>query len=121
MIGSNWLKIAGAAGLALILLVLKLNAQDRDSSIPVVPVGDDAYLKWEDLPRQRIGVRAYMRSTYDRTGGNRDADASHFLYQQADDFNVTLDTAGPGVLFFVRTNHHHVAATWPELSSGLIV
>jgi hypothetical protein len=48
-----------------------------------------------------------MRSTYDRTGGNRDADASHFLYQEADDFNVTLDVTGPGVLYFVRTNHHH--------------
>ena len=48
-----------------------------------------------------------MRSTYDRTGGNRDADASHFLYQEADDFNVALDVAGPGVLYFVRTNHHH--------------
>ncbi len=76
-------------------------------TLPVVPIGDDAYLMWDRLPYHRIGVRAYMRSTYDRTGGNRDADASHFLYQQADDFNVTLDAAGPGVLYFVRTNHHH--------------
>jgi hypothetical protein len=75
--------------------------------IPEVPVGDDAYLMWDRLPQQRLGVRAYMRSTYDRTGGNRDADASHFLYQEADDFNVALDTTGPGVLYFVRTNHHH--------------
>jgi hypothetical protein len=70
-------------------------------------VGDDAYLMWDRLPYHRIGVRALMRSTYDRTGGNRDADASHFLYQQADDFNVALDVTGPGVLYFVRTNHHH--------------
>jgi hypothetical protein len=75
--------------------------------LPLAPIGDDAYLMWDRLPYHRIGLRAYMRSTYDRTGGNRDADASHFLYQQADDFNVTLDAAGPGVLYFVRTNHHH--------------
>ncbi|HEY3394599.1 MAG TPA: DUF2961 domain-containing protein [Lacipirellulaceae bacterium] len=79
----------------------------EDGDIPIVPIGDDAYLMWNHLPYHRIGMRAYMRSTYDRTGGNRDADASHFLYQQADDFNVTLDVAGPGVLYFVRTNHHH--------------
>ena len=48
-----------------------------------------------------------MRSTYDRTGGNEGADASHFLYQTADDFNVTLDVAGPGVLYFARYNHWH--------------
>ena len=48
-----------------------------------------------------------MRSTYDRRGGNEGADASHFLYQQADDFNVALDVAGPGVLYFVRCNHWH--------------
>ena len=78
-----------------------------DENVPIVPIGDDAYLMWDRLPYHRIGVRAYMRSTYDRTGGNRDADASHFLYQQADDFNVALDVAGPGVLYFVRTNHHH--------------
>ena len=35
------------------------------------------------------------------------ADASHFLYQQADDFNVTLDVQGPGILYFVRYNHWH--------------
>jgi hypothetical protein len=75
--------------------------------IPIVPVADDAYLMWDRLPYHRIGVRAFMRSTYDRTGGNRDADASHFLYQGADDFNVALDVTGPGVLYFVRTNHHH--------------
>jgi hypothetical protein len=48
-----------------------------------------------------------MRSTYDRAGGNEGADASHFLYQQADDFNVTLDVEGPGVLYFARYNHWH--------------
>lgn len=74
---------------------------------PVIPVGLDAYRMWDKLPYQRIGVRAYMRSTYDRQGNNRSADASHFLYQQSDDFNVTLDVKGPGVLYFMRTNHWH--------------
>src|SRR5207248_1152168 len=74
---------------------------------PVIPIGLDAYLMWERWPYQRIGVRAYMRSTYDRAGGNEGADASHFLYQLADDFNVTLDVAGLGVLYFVRCNHWH--------------
>src|SRR6266567_1289221 len=74
---------------------------------PVIPVGPDAYKMWDRWPYQRIGARAYMRSTYDRTGGNHSADASHFLYQEADDFNVTLDVAGPGVLYFARYNHWH--------------
>jgi hypothetical protein len=74
---------------------------------PVIPVGLDAYRMWDHWPSQRIGERAYMRSTYDRRGGNEGADASHFLYQLADDYNVTLDVAGPGVLYFARYNHWH--------------
>jgi hypothetical protein len=74
---------------------------------PVIPVGLDAYRQWDRWPYQRIGVRAYMRSTYDRAGGNERADASHFLYQLADDFNVSLDVQGPGVLYFARYNHWH--------------
>jgi hypothetical protein len=75
--------------------------------LPEIPIGLDAYRQWERWPQQRIGVRAYMRSTYDRTGGNHAADASHFLYQLADDKNVTLDVRGPGVLYFARCNHWH--------------
>src|ERR1044071_58128 len=71
---------------------------------PVIPVGMDAYKMWDRWPYQRIGARAYMRSTYDRTGGNHTADASHYLYQEADDFNVTLDVAGPGVLYLALYN-----------------
>jgi hypothetical protein len=74
---------------------------------PVIPVGLDAYRQWDRWPYLRVGARAYMRSTYDRSGGNEGADASHFLYQQADDFNVTLDVEGPGVLCFARYNHWH--------------
>jgi hypothetical protein len=72
-----------------------------------IPVGLDAYRMWDRWPYQRIGVRAYMRSTYDRSGGNERADASHFLYQLAEDRNVTLDVEGPGELYFVRYNHWH--------------
>ncbi|HWL17214.1 MAG TPA: DUF2961 domain-containing protein [Opitutus sp.] len=74
---------------------------------PTIPVGLDAYRQWEDWAVQRIGVRAYMRSTYDRKGGNERADASHYLYQLAENKNVTLDVAGPGVLYFARYNHWH--------------
>lgn len=74
---------------------------------PVIPVGFDVYRLWERWPYQRVGARAYMRSTYDRKGGNERADASHFLYQLADDYNVTLDVQGPGILYFVRYNHWH--------------
>lgn len=74
---------------------------------PVIPVGADAYRQWDRWPVQRIGARAYMRSTYDRRGGNEGADAAHFLYQLRDDFNVTLDVAGPGILYFARYNHWH--------------
>jgi hypothetical protein len=74
---------------------------------PPIPVGADAYTQWDRWAYQRIGERAYMRSTYDRAGGNAFADGSHFLYQTADDFSVTLDVAGPGVLYFTRYNHWH--------------
>src|SRR5438445_9978295 len=86
---------------ALLLLAAVAAAQ------PPIPVGLDAYRQWDRWPYQRIGVRAYMRSTYDRSGGNEGADASHFLYQFSDEQNVTMDTLGPGVLYFVRTNHWH--------------
>ena len=78
-----------------------------DTSPPVIPVGYDAFRMWERWPYQRIGMRTYMRSTYDRAGGNEMADASHFLYQLADDRNVTLEIEGKGILSFVRFNHWH--------------
>jgi hypothetical protein len=82
-----------------------------------IPVGVDAYRAWDQWPRQRIGMRAYMRSTYDRLGGNEGADASHFLYQLADDFNVTLDVEGPGILLFSRYNHWH-GSPWHYVVDG---
>ncbi|HLY12683.1 MAG TPA: DUF2961 domain-containing protein [Planctomycetota bacterium] len=77
------------------------------SEPPVIPVGLDAYRRWDRWYLQRIGARAYMRSTYDRKGGNESADASHFLYQESDEFNVPLDVQGPGILYFARYNHWH--------------
>jgi hypothetical protein len=88
-------------------IVFLTSAAWAETDPPVIPVGPDAYLQWELWPYQRIGARAYMRSTYDRLGGNEGADASHFLYQVRDDFNVTMDVAGAGVLYFVRYNHWH--------------
>lgn len=83
----------------------------------MLPVGLDAYRMWDRWPQQRIGERAYMRSTYDRQGGNEGADASHFLYQRSDDFNVTLDVRSPGVLYFARFNHWH-GSPWHFVVDG---
>lgn len=88
-------------------LFLPIGISAQDTQLPTIPIGVDAYLQWERLPYLRLGMRAYMRSTYDRTGNNRTADASHYLYQEADNFNVSLDVKSPGVLYFVRTNHFH--------------
>jgi D-arabinan exo alpha-(1,3)/(1,5)-arabinofuranosidase (non-reducing end) len=82
-----------------------------------IPIGLDAYREWVLWPYQRIGMRAYMRSTYDRRGGNEGADASHFLYQLADDDNVTLDVEGSGILYFVRFNHWH-GSPWHFVVDG---
>jgi len=84
---------------------------------PIIPVGLDAYRMWDKWAYLRIGQRTYMTSTYDRLGHNEDADASHFLYQLADDRNVTLDVAGPGVLAFARYNHWH-GSPWHYIIDG---
>src|SRR3954447_7194861 len=99
-----------------LLGILSFHAVRADEP-PAIPVGLDAYRMWDRWPQQRIGVRAYMRSTYDRRGGNEGADASHFLYQKADDFNVTLDVAGSGVLYFARYNHWH-GSPWHYVVDG---
>jgi D-arabinan exo alpha-(1,3)/(1,5)-arabinofuranosidase (non-reducing end) len=66
---------------------------------------------------QRIGSRAYMRSTYDRFGGNETADASHFLFANEEDYNVTLDVVGRGALYFFRANHWH-GSPWHFVVDG---
>src|ERR1019366_6704501 len=92
-------------------------AETPDEGPPMIPVGLDCYRMWERWPSQRIGARAYMRSTYDRSGGNEAADASHFLYQRADGSCVTLDLEGPGVLYFARYNHWH-GSPWHYVVDG---
>ncbi|HEY5948423.1 MAG TPA: DUF2961 domain-containing protein [Kofleriaceae bacterium] len=76
-------------------------------NVSEVAVGYDAYRQLDALPRIRIGQRAYMRSTFDRSGGNEAADASHFIRAEADGTFTTLDVAGPGMIVFARTNHWH--------------
>ncbi|HEX6544876.1 MAG TPA: hypothetical protein VF023_01125, partial [Bryobacteraceae bacterium] len=63
---------------AAVLLVQPAPAAEK---LRPIPIGMDAYRQWDRWADQRIGMRAYMRSTYDRRGGNEGADASHFLYQ----------------------------------------
>ena len=103
--------------LCLLSLCLGIRSLAQPSSPEPIPIGLDAYRAWDQWPRQRIGMRAYMRSTYDRRGGNEGADASHFLYQLADDFNVTLDLEGPGILLFSRYNHWH-GSPWHYVVDG---
>lgn len=84
---------------------------------PMIPVGLGAFRMWDRWAYLRIGQRTYMTSTYDRRGANEAADASHFLYQLADDRNVSLDIMGKGVLAFVRTNHWH-GSPWHYIVDG---
>ena len=84
---------------------------------PEIPMGYDAFLRWEQWPALRIGVRAYMRSTFDRTGGNHFADAAHYIRQVDDQHSVALDEAGPGILWFVRHNHWH-GSPWSYTVDG---
>ncbi|HEV2318640.1 MAG TPA: DUF2961 domain-containing protein, partial [Verrucomicrobiae bacterium] len=89
----------------------------HDVAPAAIPIGLDAYRQWARWPYQRIGMRAYMRSTYDRRGGNEGADAGHFLYQLAGDDNVALDVEGAGILDFVRYNHWH-GSPWHYVVDG---
>jgi hypothetical protein len=102
---------------ASILFLAVALAAAKAAEPPVIPIGLDAYRQWDRWPYQRIGARAYMRSTYDRRGGNEGADASHFLYQLADTNNVTLDVEEPGVLYFARYNHWH-GSPWHYVVDG---
>ncbi len=97
--------------------IIILDAPPVFRSLPTVPVGSDGYRQWDRLPYVRIGVRAGMRSTYDRAGGNEAVDASHFLRAERDDFYVPLDLEGPGVLYFARANHWH-GSPWHYVVDG---
>jgi hypothetical protein len=113
----GWLQAPCRALCIPVLLLLALSCAAQQPVREPIPVGLDAYRAWDQWPRQRIGMRAYMRSTYDRSGGNEGADASHFLYQLADDFNVVLDVEGAGVLMFSRYNHWH-GSPWHYVVDG---
>ncbi|AHM63002.1 hypothetical protein D770_23785 [Flammeovirgaceae bacterium 311] len=91
--------------------------QKKAGMPPIIPIGLDAYRMWDQLPMQRIGVRAYMRSTYDREGGNQSADASHYLFANEEDHNVSLDVKGRGVFYFFRANHWH-GSPWHFIVDG---
>ena len=83
---------------------------------PTIPIGFDAYRMWERWPYLRLATRAYMRSTYDRSGANEGSDASHYL-RLTGDRAVALDLAGPGVLNFARYNRWH-GSPWHYLPDG---
>ncbi|HEV2484721.1 MAG TPA: DUF2961 domain-containing protein [Terracidiphilus sp.] len=114
---TGWLYLTCRVLCIPVLLWSALFCAAQQQSREPIPVGLDAYRAWDQWPNQRIGMRAYMRSTYDRTGGNEGADASHFLYQLSDDYNVTLDIEGPGVLLFSRYNHWH-GSPWHYVVDG---
>jgi hypothetical protein len=84
---------------------------------PVIPISHDAFLQWDRWPALRLGVRAYVRSTFDRTGGNHFADAAHYIRQIDDHHSVAVDEQGPGILWFVRHNHWH-GSPWSYTVDG---
>src|SRR5579871_784950 len=90
---------------------------DAGAEPPIFPLGVDAIRGWDRWPVLRLGTRTYMRSTYDRSGGNEGADASHFIRQEPDGTFTTLDLSGSGVLSFVRTNHWH-GSPWHYVVDG---
>jgi hypothetical protein len=73
---------------------------------PVLPFGWDTY-RIENWPVMRPLMRTMMPSTYDRSGGNEGADASHFLYGEGENFHVVADVRGSGWLAFSRFNRWH--------------
>ncbi len=99
-----------------LVAALGLSAQTQKKE-PAIPIGLDAYRQWDRWPEQRIGMRTYMLSTYDRSGANEGADASHFLYQLSDNFNVSMDIEGAGMLVFARFNHWH-GSPWHFVVDG---
>jgi hypothetical protein len=110
-------QLSGRGAVLVLFLWATTGLAAKSAEPPVVPVGVDAFRQWDRWPYQRIGVRTYMRSTYDRRGGNEGADASHFLYQLAEDNYISLDVEGSGILYFVRYNHWH-GSPWRYVVDG---
>lgn len=88
-----------------------------DADLPPVLVGDDSIRFWDRMPYLRIGTRTVMLSTFDRAGGNEDADASHYI-RHAGALAIPVDLAGPGVLLFSRANHWH-GSPWHDIADGV--
>ena len=85
-------------------------------TFPAVPVGADTLLQWDRLADLRIGTRTVMRGTWDRSGGNANADCCNYLRQEAS-YYVAFDLVGSGVLEFVRTNKWH-GGPWHYVVDG---
>lgn len=98
-----------------VIMLLAVALDGTSQQRPLIPVGADAYLSWHKWPLIRTGVRAYMRSTYDRRGGG--GDAGNFLFMNEEDHNVTLDVKGRGMLYFFRANHWH-GSPWHFVVDG---
>ncbi len=109
--------LAGAVLLSLHTSAQNSSLKQNKIRLPVIPVGLDAYRIWDQWSQQRIGARAYMRSTYDREGGNQSADASHYLFANQEDYNVSLDVKGKGVFYFFLANHWH-GSPWHFIIDG---
>src|SRR5438874_11090753 len=62
---------------------------------PEIAIGYDAFLRGEQWPALRIGVRAYMRSTFDGTGGNHLEDAAYYIRQMYDYHRDGVVVGGP--------------------------
>src|SRR5438094_7952935 len=98
----NRLRTSFRSSLLLVLLNLfSLSPQPGQSGTglpdtfepPLIPIGYDAFVRWEQWPVLRLGVRAYLKSTFDRTGGNHFADVAHYLRQLDDQHSVALNKA----------------------------
>ena len=69
---------------------------NKSNELPETPIAYDAYRHWDRWSQLRIGVRATMRSTRDRSGGNETVCGNHFLYQESADSNVVAESLDPG-------------------------
>ena len=117
MIGYRCVRIGVVLVVSLAAYVQADEATRLSAKPPEIPCGLDAITQWERWPYLRIGVRCYLRSTFDRTGGNHNADAAHFIRQTDDTHNVALDEFGPGIMWFARYNHWH-GSPWQYLVDG---
>ncbi len=102
------------------LIVGLLAASTQGAGRWAVPVGWDAITHGlETWPQQRLGIRAMVRSTFDRAGGNEAADSSHYLYFN-DSRAVAMSLKGTrGCLYFCRFNHWH-GSPWNFAVDGAI-